>query len=363
MEKNKGLDLGTKKGKFLFGLMNTGKALILPVAITIIFLITTGAQGLKLFSEYTDYQIFTRQVVVALLIAFAFGIHMAQGRMDFSIGATMILGEVISTQLMVKMGILDNAFLFFVLIVLISCALSVFGGLVYVLFRIPPMISGLGMTLLYEGIAYNLNEKASGTSRFDLVSNNFLVTFNGIGEMLILAAIIIIVMILIYKYSKWSFDSALLQNGQLQAVQCGVKEIPNALIGYAFAGILIGVAGFVTVGNSTILTASVGFGSTVTTMAAMLPMFIGGFISTFVPYPVAICLGAISSTMLSYGLGKTFIMKDGSTYASIINALFLLFFLAYMFNQYKIKEVLHVKTFIEHQKAKKALKKEMEGLE
>jgi ribose/xylose/arabinose/galactoside ABC-type transport system permease subunit len=146
MEKNKGLDLGTKKGKFLFGLMNTGKALILPVAITIIFLITTGAQGLKLFSEYTDYQIFTRQVVVALLIAFAFGIHMAQGRMDFSIGATMILGEVISTQLMVKMGILDNAFLFFVLIVLISCALSVFGGLVYVLFRIPPMISGLGMT-------------------------------------------------------------------------------------------------------------------------------------------------------------------------------------------------------------------------
>jgi ribose transport system permease protein len=363
MERNKGLDLTTKKGKILFKLMNVGKALILPVVITLIFLVTTSAQGLQLFSEYTDYQIFTRQVVVALLIAFAFGMHMSQGRMDFSIGATMILGEIITTQLMVKMGLLTNTFLFFILIVTITCALSVIGGLVYVLFRIPPMISGLGMTLLYEGIAYNLNEKASGTSRFDLVSNNFAVTFNGIGEMLILAAIIIIIMIGIYRYSKWSFDSALLQNGQLQAVQCGVKEVSNTLIGYALAGVLIGIAGFVTVENATILTASVGFGSTATTMSAMLPMFIGGFISSFVPYPVAICLGAISSTMLSYGLGKTFIMKDGSTYASIINALFLLFFLAYMFNQYKIKEVLHIKSFIANKKAKKALKKEMEGLE
>lgn len=363
MEKNKRLDLSTKKGKALFNLINVGKALVLPLVITLIFLITTSAQGLQLFSEYTDFQIFTRQVVVALLIAFAFGMHMSQGRMDFSIGATMILGEIITTQLMVKMNILNNGVLFFVLIVGITCLLSIIGGLVYVIFRIPPMISGLGMTLLYEGVAYNLNEQASGTSRFDLVSNNFGFTFNGIPEMLILAAIVIIIMIAIYRYSKWSYDSALLQNGQLQAVQCGVKEIPNTLIGFAFAGVLVGIAGFVTVGNSTILTASVGFGSTATTMAAMLPMFIGGFISTFVPYPVAICLGAISSTMLSYGLGKTFIMKDGSTYASILNALFLLFFLAYMFNQYKIKEVLHIKSFIENKKAKRALKKEMEGLE
>lgn len=363
MKRKKGIDLSTRGGKALFSLVNVLKALILPVAITLLFLVTTSAQGLQLFSEYTDYQIFTRQVVVALLIAFAFGMHMSQGRMDFSIGATMILGEVITTQLMVKMDVLDNTVLFFVFIVLITCALSLFGGLVYVLFKIPPMISGLGMTLLYEGVAYNLNEKASGTSRFDLVSNNFGVVFNGIPQMLILALIVIVIMIAIYRYSKWSFDSALLQNGQQQAVQCGVKEIPNTLIGFALSGILVGIAGFVTVGNSTIITASVGFGSTVTTMSAMLPMFIGGFISTFVPYPVAICFGAISSTMLSYGLGKSFIMKDGSTYASIINALFLLFFLAYMFNQYKIKEVLRVKSFIQNLRVKKALKKEMEGLE
>jgi|GEM_PF-164368 len=338
-------------------------ALIIPVALTLIFVISVSAQGRALFNSQSDYQIFVKQVVVALLIAFAFGIHMNQGRMDFSIGATMILGEIVSSMIMVKTGNTNNIVLFFIVIVLVTCLLSVFGGVIYVVLRIPPMISGLGMTLLYEGIAYQLCENDAGVSRYDLVSNNFTITFSGIAQMLILALVMMLIMLAIYKYSKWSFDSSLLQNGQIQAVQCGVKEIPNTLIGYALAGILIGVAGFVTVCNASNIDAKVGFGSTSVMISAMLPMFIGGFISTFISYPFAIFFGAFSSTMLSYGLTKTFIRTNGSTVSAILNSLFLLFFLAFMFNQVHIKEFVHLKTFIKNKKDKKELRREMEGLE
>src|SRR5574344_1365681 len=161
----------TSRKKVSFHTKRIIYALIIPVALTLIFLTAVGSQGRQLMSETTDYQIFVKQVVIALMVAFAFGIHMNQGRMDFSIGATMILGEIISSMIMVKTGNASNIFLFFIVNVVVTCALSVLGGIVYVTLKIPPMISGLGMTLLYEGIAYQICESESGTSRYDLVQN------------------------------------------------------------------------------------------------------------------------------------------------------------------------------------------------
>ena len=86
------------------------------------------------------------------LLCFAVSINLHTGRMGFDVGAIIVLSTVIGFIVGIESG--DNVVLTILAAMLTGMVLSILSGLVYILLRLPMMIVSLGMTLIYEAVAY-----------------------------------------------------------------------------------------------------------------------------------------------------------------------------------------------------------------
>lgn len=212
------------------------------------------------------------------------------------------------------------------------------GGL-YVLLRIPPIITSLGVTLIYEGITFTLT---GGKYVMTEVRNS---SMTAIGSNwyypLLMIVLVLAVIIWLFDYSRFGYNYKALQAGQRVAVNTGIREIPNALACYAICGCLMGMVGFLNaVRNSTINGGSLNFGSIGIMFTAFLPMFIGGYIGKFSNDKLGYLMAAISMSFLNSAFAAFSNQVSAST-QSIINAVLLVLFLIYLNNQGRLKAILH----------------------
>lgn len=213
-----------------------------------------------------------------------------------------------------------------------------------VVLHLPPIITSLGVTLIYEGILFTITE---GRYVMKEVQNKSMTAFTGNW---IYAAIIIVAVLLIsiaiFDYTKFGYDYNALKNGQKVAVNTGIKEIPNAIGCYVICGGLMGIVGFLNAArNTTINGGQLNFGSISIMFTAFLPMFIGSYISRFTNEKIGFFLAALCMSMLN----STFAVFSNEVNASmqaIINAVLLVVFLIYLSN-----EQLLVKIFTGKRKA------------
>lgn len=232
----------------------------------------------------------------------------------------------------------------FVLTLLIGMLLGLISGILYVVLHLPPIITSLGVTLIYEGILFTITE---GRYVMKEVQNKSMTAFTGNW---IYAAIIIVAVLLIsiaiFDYTKFGYDYNALKNGQKVAVNTGIKEIPNAIGCYVICGGLMGIVGFLNAArNTTINGGQLNFGSISIMFTAFLPMFIGSYISRFTNEKIGFFLAALCMSMLN----STFAVFSNEVNASmqaIINAVLLVVFLIYLSN-----EQLLVKIFTGKRKA------------
>lgn len=95
---------------------------------------------------------FFKNICYFSLLCFAVSINLHTGRMGFDVGAIIVLSTVIGFIVGIETG--DNVVLTILASMLTGMILSVLSGLVYILLRLPMMIVSLGMTLIYEAVAY-----------------------------------------------------------------------------------------------------------------------------------------------------------------------------------------------------------------
>ena len=168
----------------------------------------------------------------------------------------------------------------------------------YVVLHLPPIITSLGVTLIYEGILFTITE---GRYVMKEVQNPSMTAFTGSW---IYAAIIIVVVlavcIAIFDYTKFGYDYNALKNGQKVAVNTGIKEISNAIGCYVICGGLMGIVGFLNATRSTTINGGqLNFSSISIMFTAFLPMFIGSYISRFTNEKIGFLLAALCMSMLN----------------------------------------------------------------
>ena len=206
------------------------------------------------------------------------------------------------------------------------------GVMTYVVLHLPPIITSLGVTLIYEGILFTITE---GRYVMKEVQNPSMTAFTGSW---IYAAIIIVVVlavcIAIFDYTKFGYDYNALKNGQKVAVNTGIKEISNAIGCYVICGGLMGIVGFLNATRSTTINGGqLNFSSISIMFTAFLPMFIGSYISRFTNEKIGFLLAALCMSMLN----STFAVFSNEVNASmqaIINAVLLVVFLIYLSNEH-----------------------------
>lgn len=324
--------------------MSTSKRIIgtlaIPVIASIILEALCLSHGQNIITNAKSFDNFVIYAAIVMITTIALSINLNSGRFDFSLGSMAALSAVIGAKVSYAIlgGGTGSAALMLVLTIVAGAILGLLSGILYVLLRIPPIITSLGVTLIYEGILYTLT---SGKYLMTEVQNTSMSEFVGtcIYAFLIILAVLVF-SILLFDHTKFGFDYNALKNGQKVAVNTGIKEVGNAVICYMICGGLMGIVGFLNAArNTNINGGQLNFGSIAIMFTAFLPMFIGSYIGRFSNEKLGFLLAAVVMSLLN----STFAVFSNEVTASmqsIINAVLLVVFLIYLNNENLLVRIL-----------------------
>lgn len=323
--------------------MSTPKRIIhtlaIPVLVAVVLELLCLTQGQNIITNAKSFDNFVVYTAIVMITTMALSINLNSGRFDFSLGSMAALSSVIGAQITYSLmaGQKGSAFVMLIITLIVGVVLGLISGGIYVILRLPPIITSLGVTLIYEGILYTLT---SGKYVMKTVQNNSMSAFVSTWVYaFIIITVVLIFMIVVFEKTTFGYDYLALKSGQKVAINTGIKEVKNALICYGICGGLMGIVGFLNAArNTTINGGQLNFGSIAIMFTAFLPMFIGGYIGGYCNEKVGYLLAAVCMSLLN----STFAVFSNQVTAStqsIINAVLLVVFLIYLNNNNLIKRL------------------------
>ena len=308
---------------------NVVMTLILPVCVYLFFFILCNATGNSGFGVGTDLMTIIYTAVYSGLIAQAMAINLTTGRFDFALGAELVLAAIVGGNIA---GDLDaGPVVMLVLVVLIAVVIGLVSGTVYVVLGLPPMVVSLGLAMIYEALGFIFN-KAKGVK---LIGRVDMLVFSKFPNNLILMVVVLIVLVVIYDFTKIGYNRRALQGGQKISVDVGINEKRNAVYCYMIAGALMGLAACVYLSKYGMVAPETGLSSSSYFMSAFLPMFIGNIFGKYSSFPVAIFMGAFVQACLTSGFSR---MGMSSSMMTVMNGVIVCLFLIYSANAYRLEE-------------------------
>lgn len=317
--------------------------LAIPVIVAAVLLIICAANGKSMIANRTSFNYFVLYAAIVMITTMALSINLNSGRFDFSLGSMAVLSAVLSAKITYALlgGGAGSAVLMLALCIVIGGLVGLVSGALYAALRIPPIITSLGVTLIYEGITFTIT---GGKYVMDEVRSASMTAFSGNWYWpLIVIVVVLAVIVYLFDHTKFGYDYKALQNGQKVAVNTGIREVPNALWCYVICGALMGIVGFLNAARSSNINGgSLNFGSIGIMFTAFLPMFIGGYIGRFSNEKLGYLLAAVCMSMLNSTFAALANQVSAST-QSIINAVLLVLFLIYLNNEGLLRKILSPK--------------------
>jgi len=302
----------------------------IPVGTFLIFQAICSIKGINLFDTSGHVLTFVRSAVIISFTSWALSLNLNSGRFDFSIGSIALLSSMIGAKLTISYQM--EPIMMIVITVLAGAMLGLIAGGIYVILKLPPIITSLGVTLMFEAFSF-IYSKGEGV----LISTNLnLLVISSLKSLLIILSLGLIIIWFICNKTIFGFNMKALQHGQKTSVNTGINEISNALGCYVIAGALMGVVGCVNITTRGSASVALNFSSISTMFIAFLPMFLGGFIGRFSEEKIGICLGSITVAFITLGFVR---LDISSSLQSLTNAVILLLFLIYLNNENKIKQI------------------------
>jgi ribose transport system permease protein len=303
-------------------------SLIGPIVVYAVFSILSRANGIDTFGVGADLEVIFRNTIYSGLISLAVSYNLTSGRFDFSVGATLILSVILSVDIAQRLGLGPVQMLLICMI--IGAILGTISGLTYVWLRLPPMVVSLGITMIYEAIAFMY--KSQGVK---LIGQTKMLIFARQPYITILAIIIVGALVLILNFTKFGYDTNSLRGGQQIAVNVGINEKKNTVVCYLVAGSLMAAAGIINLSILGTCAPKTGMASSSYIMNAFLPLFIGGALAKYSDRNIGIILGSFMQACMISVLGKFNISPSVQT---IISGMVVFIFLIYTSNSYKFAE-------------------------
>lgn len=303
---------------------------LIPIGAFIVLSILTNMKGIALFENAGHMKTFVRSTTIIAFTAWALAINLNSGRFDFSLGSMAILSSIIGTQLTILYNL--PPYILPVITVLIAGCLGLFSGMLYILLKLPPIITSVGVMLFYEALTYLVTggEGLLISTKFDLLK------LPSTQNLLIILVIGFLFMFFMMNYTRFGYNHKALQHGQEIAVNTGLPEKRNALASYTIAGMLMGVVGFINMTTQGYTSVALNFSSISAMFIAFLPMFIGSFIGRFSEERFGILIGSATMGLVTLGFVRLNIANHNQEF---INAILLMLFLAYLSNEGRLKNI------------------------
>ena len=316
-----------------------GKNLLITIApavlVYLFFFVLTRLMGSTTFGVGGDLRTIAYNMVYSGFIALAMSYNLTSGRFDFSVGSVLILSLIAGGNLFktitaaVELPTVVSLILLVVLILLVGAVCGLISGLIYIALKLPPMVTSLGVAMVFEAIGFSIN-KANGIKllgRFDIL------IWAQPKYAFLLLAIILVFLVFLLNFTKFGYNCRSLQTGQKNAVDVGVNENINSVLCYIIAGVLMACAGVVYLSNFGYIAPQTGLSSSSFLMSAFLPMFIGQALAPYSDRNIGTVVGAFCQACLSSGLVA---MGCSSSMKTVMDGVVVLLFLIYTSNSYKV---------------------------
>lgn len=308
-----------------------GKSVIttiaIPVGVYIIAKILCIIFGDPSYATGSDLNTIIYNAIYTAMIALAMSYNLANGRFDFSIGAILVLTMIVGGNIAKEMVLGPAGFL--IVLVVLGMAFGAISGLLYVILKLPPIITSLGCAMFFEamGLLYNDSRGVTllGKSRQMLIYSTPVV-------MIIVLIVVAIISSIIFEGTRFGYNHKALAAGQKIAVDLGINEKRNAVICYILSGALIGIAACMYLSKYGNVLPDAGLSSNTYFMCAFLPIFVGGVAGKYSNSTIGVIAGAFTSALLTSAFVK---LGLSSSLQTVMNGVCVMGFLIYTSNSYK----------------------------
>ncbi len=287
------------------------------VTFLVMELLCYAIKGRHLINTFLDVKTLVRNTGIAAIIAFALSFNLTCGRFDLSLGAQRLAGTIVGGIVALSMGL--SGVWFLLLAVLFGLVFGFITGMVFIVTRVPPMVLGVGIGLIWECVPY-VASQGKGLNLFGVSGMEILTDTTFIIGLVIVVAILVSVLL---NTTRFGYQMRAIQGSQYIAKNSGINIFRHAVICYALAGALVCVAGVMDVSFSTQMTASLGMTSNGAVVANMFPMLVGGYLALRSNQAVGIIVASLTVKLFSYGLTTLELSEPKTGVANM--ALFILF--------------------------------------
>ena len=272
-----------------------------------------------------DVKTLIRNAGISAMIAFALSFNLTSGRFDLSLGAQRLAGTIIGGVLALHFNLSGIWLLLFA--IAFGLLFGFATGLMFVWLRVPPMVLGIGMGLIWEVFPY----LASGGKGLNLFGKTGMEVLSSTPFIIGLVVIVGLVVTLVLNKTRFGYELRAIQGSQLVAQNSGIDIFKHTVLCYAFAGALVCIAGVMDVSYTTQMAASLGLTSNGVVAANMFSMILGNYIGRKSNSSIGIIVAALTIKIFSYGLIQ---LELSEANTSVFNMLLFVGFLVFLANEH-----------------------------
>ncbi len=269
-----------------------------------------------LFKSALDIRNYVRSVGISTCVALALSFNLASGRFDLSLGAQRLLATIVGANLAIRLGFGPVGMVLTVFVTGLIAGGIV--GIVFVTSRVPPMVLGVGMTMIYESITF-ISCKGEGLSLFGK-GYDVLADLGFITAVIILACLFIVFLL---QYTRFGYTLRAIRGSQSIAHNSGINIFSHVALCYTLAGGMASFGGLFNAAFEGSMNASMGMSSNSAVMSNCFPMFLGNYLAKWSNQPVGILFATLTLKLISTGM--TALNLSASASQAINMGLFLLF--------------------------------------
>lgn len=315
----------TKFGKILLHVI---RAALLPLlAFTLMFIVTHSMDSSTSFGSVEHVVVMLQQILITTVTAWGMSFNMLSGRWDFSYGGIMALGMILAGNIMQAYNL--SPFVMLLLTILICGIFGSISGGVYIVMKVPAIVTSLGMVLIYEMFTNILYGGAGVSLRgIECLMGTFPYVYY-------ISIFFFIVYVVLMNFTKIGYHIRAVGNGQKIAKDIGVKPKNLAIISYVLAGIFMGASICMSVSATGRQAATLKLESAVLMFDAMMCVGVAKFIAKYCDMSLAIFFSVASIKILTSGL---LCLGMSSQMQNVCKGIFLLVFIVYSSNQAQLQK-------------------------
>lgn len=282
---------------------------VMPLLVYILMMIICSSNGytFNIFS-YDAFSSLLRRTSYMAIVALGIGFQLKYGRFDFSGGAIIIVSSIVGGVVATKFGLGIVGLM--LISTLTGIILSALNSLIYTTIRIPISVCSLAVAYLFESFSGIILGGETGPAV------NIMSDYNKIGQfpLILIPLVIAIVLYVCYdKFTVFGKQSALLRENQRAAVNIGINEKKNTIISYLVSGAMFGLAGAIYAAQNALEPITSPLQTAGTLFSNIIPSLVGLFLSRFIDDSAGTFIGALTISILYYGLDIMGVMSGAKT--------------------------------------------------